>query len=102
MSIKKQYLKSKDLYKVTWSIDKMVANGAESIALSGDFNDWSLSSNSFKRMKNGSFKLTLELEKNQEYQFRYLVDGKVWMNEDSADKFVENQVSNEMNCVISL
>ncbi|MFY0627864.1 MAG: isoamylase early set domain-containing protein [Reichenbachiella sp.] len=102
MSIKKQFLKSKDLYKVTWSLDKKAANSAENVVLSGDFNNWSLSSDNFTKLKNGSFKLTLELPKDKEYQFRYLVDGKSWLNEKDADKFVDNQISNEQNCVLSL
>jgi len=102
MSIKKQFLKSKDMFKVTWSIDKNVAMDAENITLSGDFNDWSLKSDSFSKMKNGTFKLTKELPKGKEYQFRYLVNGKRWINEEEADRYVSNRISNEMNCVISL
>ena len=75
MSIKKQFLKSKDKYKVTWAIDKKTANGVENITLAGDFNDWSHSENVFKKLKNGNFTLTLELAKGADYQFRYLVDG---------------------------
>ncbi len=102
MSIKKQFLKSKDLYKVTWSVDKKVANGAESVSLSGDFNDWSLDGEKFTKLKNGSFKLTLELPKDKDYQFRYLLDGATWLNDEEADHFVDNQVSNEQNCVLAL
>ena len=102
MSIKKQFLKSKDTCKVTWTVEKKVASGAENISLSGDFNDWSKKGEAFTKMKNGSFKLTLELPKDQEYQFRYLVDGKKWLNDDEADKYVSNNVSNELNCVLAL
>jgi 1,4-alpha-glucan branching enzyme len=102
MSIKKQFLKSKDKYKVTWAIDKKSANDAKSISLAGDFNEWSLEKNVFTKLKNGSFKLTLELDKGTNYQFRYLMDDKSWVNEIEADAFVDNQLSNEENCVISL
>ena len=102
MSIKKQFVKSKDAYKVTCLVDKKTANGANSISLSGTFNNWSLNENKFQKLKNGNFKIIVELPKDTEYQFRYLVDGKNWMNEESADGFVDNQISNEENCVISL
>lgn len=102
MSIKKQFLKSKDLCKVTWQVDKKTANGADSISLSGSFNNWSLNENQLQKLKNGNFKLVLELPKNSDYQFRYVVDGQNWLNEITADGFVDNQVSNEQNCVISL
>lgn len=102
MSIKKQFLKSKDTYKVTWVVDKKTANGADSISLSGTFNDWSLDADQFEKLKNGNFKLIMELPKNSEYQFRYFVNGEKWLNEEYADNFVDNQVSNEQNCVINL
>lgn len=102
MSIKKQFLKSKDKYKVTWAIDKKAVKDAESITLAGDFNDWSLNENSFKKLKSGNFTLTLVLDKDADYQFRYLVNGTNWMNEAEADAFVDNSVSNEQNCVLSL
>ena len=101
MSIKKQFLKSKDLYKVTWSIDKKTANGAENITLAGDFNDWSKSSDEFTKMKTGGFKITLELPKEKVYQFRYLVDGTTWINEEECDGYVVNEF-NQQNCVLSL
>lgn len=102
MSIKKQFLKSKDLYKVTWSIDKKAVNGADVISLSGDFNDWSLESDKFTKLKNGSFKLVMELPKDKVYQFRYLVNGNTWINDEEADGFVSNNVSDEQNCLLSL
>ncbi|MCV9387591.1 isoamylase early set domain-containing protein [Reichenbachiella ulvae] len=102
MSIKKQFLKSKDVCKVTWTVDKKVAKGAENVSLSGSFNDWSLDAHPFKKLKSGDFKLVLELPKDQKYEFRYLVDGNEWINEEEADGYVDNQVSNESNCLISL
>lgn len=102
MSIKKQYLKSKDLYKVTWSIDKKTANGAKDINLSGSFNDWSLNEHPMEKLKNGGFKIVMELPKDSHYQFRYVVDQTKWINEADADSFVDNELSNEQNCVVSL
>ncbi|MGL1889299.1 MAG: isoamylase early set domain-containing protein [Reichenbachiella sp.] len=102
MSIKKQFLKTKDLYKVTWTMDKKTANGAGSVFLSGNFNEWSLEANPMEKLKNGSFKLIMELPKGQEYQFRYLLDNKNWLNEEKADGFTDNQLSNEPNSILSL
>lgn len=102
MSIKKQFLKSKDLYKVTWSLDKKTVDGADSVNLSGDFNGWSLEADALTKMKNGSFKITLELDPNKDYEFRYLLDGQTWLNDQDADAFVDNNVSGEQNCVLAL
>ena len=102
MSIKKQFLKSKDTYKITWSIDKKTAAEAKSINLAGSFNDWSMNSAPFKKLKNGTFKLVMELPKDAEYQFRYVVNGKDWINDDQADGFTDNLTSNEQNCILAL
>ncbi len=40
MGIKKQYLKNKPVCKVTFKIPGREANGAKSISIAGDFNDW--------------------------------------------------------------
>lgn len=102
MSIKKQFLKSKDAYKVTWSIDKKTAGKADSISLSGSFNNWSHDSDPFQKLKNGTFKLVMELPKGTEHEFRYLVNGTEWINEEQADGFTDNLTSNEQNCILSL
>ena len=49
---------------------------AETAALCGEFNDWDASSTPMKKLKNGSFTATLDLETGKEYQFRYLIDEK--------------------------
>ncbi|UII19815.1 isoamylase early set domain-containing protein [Fulvivirga ligni] len=100
MSIKKQYLKSKSTCKVTFSVDKKEANGANKIYLSGDFNDWATAEDELTSLKNGSFKITKELPSDSEYQFRYLIDGEYWANDGEADKYADNGVSNEQNCIL--
>ncbi|MEO9968080.1 MAG: isoamylase early set domain-containing protein [Reichenbachiella sp.] len=102
MSIKKQYLKSKDLYKVVWTVEKEKADQAKKINLVGDFNEWNENKAEFTALKNGSFKCVVELPKGRHYQFRYLIDGQVWMNDDEADGFVDNQISDELNSVVAL
>lgn len=102
MSIKKQFLKSKPVCKVTFVVDTEVINGAETVAILGDFNNWDPSANSMKKLKDGSFKTTLDLESEKEYQFRYLVDGAKWINDENADKFVAAGIANEENSVIAL
>lgn len=102
MSIKKQFLKSKDAYKITWTINKSTAGSAKKIHLAGDFNEWSEDDAEFTAMKNGSFKYVTELSKDSQYQFRYLIDGQQWVNEKDADGFVDNQISGEQNCLITL
>ncbi|HEX9108021.1 MAG TPA: isoamylase early set domain-containing protein, partial [Longimicrobiales bacterium] len=62
---------------------------ADHVHVAGDFNDWQAST-PMKRQKDGSFRATVELEPGREYQFRYLVDGNNWVNDEAADGYVPN------------
>lgn len=100
MSIQKKFLKSKPVCKVTFKVLKKQANGAETVQVLGDFNSWSPETEPMKSLKNGSFTTTLDLEKGQEYQFRYLIDGKIWDNESEADKQVPSPFADAENSVL--
>lgn len=102
MSIKKQYLKSKPECKVTFLLTKEVATNAKEVTLVGEFNDWDKEVTLMTKLKNGSFKTNINLSAGRDYQFRYLVDGKDWINDIEADKYVVNNFSNEDNFVISV
>lgn len=102
MSIKKQYLKSKSKCKVTFTIDPEVINGAKEVAVLGEFNDWSPEDHQMRKLKDGTFTKTIELEVGHDYQFRYLVDGKRWVNETQADKYIYSGVAAEQNSVVTL
>ena len=102
MSLKKQFLKSKPVCKVTFTINAdTIADGKE-VALLGEFNNWDPSESSMRKLKDGSFTKTLELETGHEYQFRYLVDGQRWLNDADADKQVYSGVAAEENSVVSV
>ena len=100
MSIKKQYLKNKPVCKVTFSLPKKIVKSAKTVHLVGDFNDWDQQAASMKKLKDGSFKITLELETGREYQFRYLIDGTDWENDWNANKYVPNPFGDSDNSVV--
>jgi 1,4-alpha-glucan branching enzyme len=102
MSIKKQFLKSKPVCKVSFKLTKDQVNNAGKVNLVGDFNNWNESSDELKTMKDGTFSQTIELESGREYQFRYLVDSKTWINDEEADRLVSNGLGNSQNAVIAL
>ncbi|WP_128545822.1 isoamylase early set domain-containing protein [Larkinella soli] len=103
MALAKQYLKSKPtICKVTFSLPADTVNGASSVALVGEFNGWNAEAAPLKKQKDGSYKTTLELPVGQEFQFRYLIDGDKWINDQEADKFVTSGVSSEDNSVVVL
>jgi 1,4-alpha-glucan branching enzyme len=94
---KRQFLKTKPVCKVTF---KMNAS-AESMSLVGDFNNWDAQANPMKKAKDGTFSVSVDMESGCEHQYRYLADGKNWLNDDAADKYVTTSLGSE-NSVISL
>ncbi len=103
MAIVKQFSKSKPVCKVTFTIAADSVADAKDIALLGEFNGWNLETAAkLKKQKDGSFKTSVELEAGKTYQFRYLLDGKVWANDTAADGFAPSGVSSEENSVVAL
>jgi len=102
MSLKKQYLKSRPVCKVTFRLDKEAAQKADSVHLAGDFNNWGTQKTPMKQLKNGAFTVTLELPVNRQYQFRYLINQKRWENDWEADKYVPSGISNTENSVVAV
>jgi 1,4-alpha-glucan branching enzyme len=98
-SLKKQYLKSDNICKVTFRLPKEAANGAQVVTIVGDFNDWNTTESRMKRLKNGDFTLTLPLACNREYRFRYLIDSNRWENDWCAEKYVPNNFGTEDSVV---
>jgi 1,4-alpha-glucan branching enzyme len=102
MALKKQYLKSKAICKVTFKLSKMQAQAADSVRLVGDFNEWNLSSAPMKKLKDGGFTTTVNLAKDTQYQFRYLLDDKSWENDWEADAYTPSPVSFSENSVVQV
>jgi 1,4-alpha-glucan branching enzyme len=101
MSIKKQFLKSKAVCKVNFKVSKELANKASKVNLAGEFNNWSETSDEMNTLKDGSFSLSIDLETGRSYQFRYLLDGSVWVNDEAADHYQDSGF-NSQNSVIEL
>jgi 1,4-alpha-glucan branching enzyme len=102
MAIRKQSLKNKPVYRVTFKIPEEIGNTATQAHVVGEFNDWSTSAMPMKKSKNGSFSATVELEKGRSYQFRYLLGQSCWENEPDADGYLPTPFGNSTNSVINL
>lgn len=63
---------------------------ADSVHLVGDFNDWDKHSLPLNRTRDGSWEVTIEVERDRTYHFRYLVDGSIWQNDWDADGYAAN------------
>lgn len=98
MAIKKQYLKNKSNCKVTFSIE---AKDAQNVSVIGDFNHWNAKADPLKKLKNGTFKGTVDLQKGQSYEFRYVVDGD-YVNDEEADDYLWNDFAAGENGVLNL
>lgn len=99
MSITKNFLKSKPECKVTFMFP---AANAEHVVVAGDFNDWNPNEKfQLKKLKNGNFKGTVNLPKDQSYEFRYVVDG-AWVNDDAADRYQWNDFAAADNSILEL
>ena len=98
MAIKKQFLKSKPVCKVTFTVP---TEGAKKVAVVGNFNEWNQKATPLKKLKNGSFKGTVNLESGNSYEFRYLVDG-AYVNELEGDGFLWNDYAGTENSVLNV
>lgn len=100
MAFEKKYLKTKPICKVKFIAPKELTESASRIFIAGDFNDWDIEKNQLKKQKDGSYATTIDLAKDSEYQYRYVLDGERWENDYSADKYVPSDVGFEDNSVI--
>jgi 1,4-alpha-glucan branching enzyme len=98
MPIKKQFVKSKPVCKVTFSIE---AKEAAQVSVIGDFNNWNAEEGTLSKLKNGTFKGVFDLDKDAAYEFKYLIDGE-YVNESEADSFKWNEFAGTENSVLEV
>jgi 1,4-alpha-glucan branching enzyme len=100
--LKKKFLKSKPICKVTFSMPPEALKAANTVKIVGDFNGWDKEAAlEMTPLKKGGFKAVLELETGKDYQYRYWVDETKWENDWNADKYAPNGFG-EDNSVVSL
>ncbi len=98
--IKKEYIRTKNVCRITFRLPKAAAPDAKSVYIVGDFNNWDLHANPMKKLKKGDYTIKLDLEPGREYQFRYLIDELKWENDWDADKYVQNPYGDSDNSVV--
>ena len=87
--IKKEPASKQGFVRITFELPSNM--WAERVNLVGEFNDWDTTATPMRRNRSDSnWKVTLELELGRPYRFRYLIDGKEWLNDWHADDHVEN------------
>ena len=95
--LKKSYSKTGRVCRVTFNLPAEVK--AKTAYVCGEFNQWNETTHPMKRLKDGSFSLTLSLEPGQQYRFRYYLDGERWENDWEADAYFRNQLGTDDSIV---
>lgn len=98
MAIKKQFVKTKPVCKVTFSVE---AKEAATVAVIGDFNNWDPKEGELSKLKSGTFKATFEIAKDNSYEFKYVIDG-AFVNDDTADSYKWNDFAGAENSVLEV
>ncbi len=100
LGLSKQFMKSRPVVRVTFRLPREAAQEASAVSVVGDFNGWEAGASPMKRLRDGSFSATVELEIGREYRFRYLIDGGRWENDWLADRYEPNAFGGEDSVVV--
>jgi 1,4-alpha-glucan branching enzyme len=86
--------------RVTFELPSEAAS--ETVAVAGDFNEWSTDNDTMTLdEKRGVWKTAISFKPGVRHEFRYLLDGRIWRNDDDADGFAPNPYSGD-NSVLAL
>jgi hypothetical protein len=102
--LKKRYIKSRQVWKVTFELPKAELPAgieAKTVHLVGEFNDWDPVATPMRRSKKSVYRAALELEPAREYRFRYLINREHWYNDWHADAYAATGLG-EDNCTVAL
>ncbi len=84
--------------RVTFELPADVAE--EGVAVVGDFNDWNPDEGQMDYIKTRDvWKKGISFEPGATHEFRYLVDGREWRNDEAADEYVPNEFFSENSVV---
>ena len=98
--IKKTSSDSPELVRVTFTLPPAI--WAETVHLSGDFNNWSKTSHPLIWDRQEEvWTISLTLPKGREFQFRYLVNGCEWHNDWQADHYLPNPFGGDNSVVVT-
>lgn len=95
--LKKNYSKNGRSCRVTFKYPN--EENGDTAVLVGDFNDWNLEAHPMKCLKDGSFSITISMEANRSYRFRYVLDDSSWHNDYEADSYIVNEYGGDDSVV---
>ncbi|MBS1496619.1 MAG: isoamylase early set domain-containing protein [Bacteroidetes bacterium] len=89
--------------KVTFTLPAEALADATEALLLGDFNDWNAEKGIvLKKQKDGSFKVSTQLETGRSYQYRFLLNDGRWVNDYNAQNYVPVSGYEIENCIITV
>lgn len=100
MALLKEYSSKNSVCKITFELSAKKVAGAKTVALLGSFNGWNATTHPLAKQKNGNFATSIEVAVGHRYEFRYLIDGHHWLNDEEGDAYVSSRVSFEDNFVV--
>jgi len=83
---------------VTFSLPAEVQ--ADTVALCGEFNEWSPENVRLERNGDGSWQAVVALEPGRTYRYRYFLDGQRWENAWHADGYVPNPYGGDDSVIV--
>ena len=101
MSITKTFFPDKGVCKVLFTLPESATNHSDKVSVVGDFNDWNPEINLMEKDNNGQFNCTIDLPLGKVYEFRYLIDNSLWVNEWDADAYSPTPYGGEYNMILS-
>jgi 1,4-alpha-glucan branching enzyme len=102
VSLNKNYIKEHPQCKVTFRLSGDAAKKAKKASVVGEFNGWDSTSAPMKKLKDGSFFLSMRIPVGTVYQFRYLLDDNTWVSDPEADCYAHCPYGNCDNSVLNL
>ena len=94
--LSKRFFKTKDETEVTFEYNSDVQDEVELVA---EFNNWQPLAMSYSK-KHKAFRAKVRLPKNENFQFRYLINKEIWQNDHQADRYLLNSFGTD-NSVVS-
>ena len=98
--IKSNYVKSKKQYKVSFELPQDSIGKSRDVRVLGTFNDWSWEDGLKLKAAKEAYTGNTSLPAGN-YEFRYLVDGEEWHNDDHAEAYADSG-HGTTNCCFSL
>jgi 1,4-alpha-glucan branching enzyme len=79
---------------------KLPAIDAQTVAICGEFNNWTTDTTHLEHAPDGSWSASVDLEPGRSYRYRYLLDGTNWENDWEPDAYEPNAYGGHDSVVV--